>query len=300
MVPLTEVLKKRFGSDFPVGAGSTNRDDPLVITDQRDYVSIEYVVAKFLLEEMGFEYKFEKQQVHNIGGRTVDELIFSAKEPGESDWTQRRRFFFDITSGFQKVSVPVPYDGFSLVVSKAGEEKKPTSEMLRDELLAFASHTLQDGAPPKSHLSVLKSDGSQFVFQIGQLNLTGAQRLDLIRYLLFTEKAVAYALSFRVGVKVGGDVGVVERLAVFSADNTSFAAGELTLNSKDEGGANNRILESTALSPSYEFQSLLDGAFTRKKVPAWQRLMGSGKDGSEWKDEWDRLRPELHWLRTAT
>lgn len=109
MVPLKDLLEKRFGGDFPVGAGTTKRDDPLVITDQRDYVSIEYGVAKFLLEQMGFEYKFEQQRTHNQEGRLVDELVYAAKEPGESEWTQTRRFFFDITAGFNRSS-PTPPD----------------------------------------------------------------------------------------------------------------------------------------------------------------------------------------------
>lgn len=100
MIPLREVLQARFGDDFPVGSRSTKRDDPLVITDRRDFVSIEYAVAEFLLNEMGFVHMFEKQQIHNFNGRKVDELVYAAKESGESEWTQTRRFFFDITAGY--------------------------------------------------------------------------------------------------------------------------------------------------------------------------------------------------------
>ena len=102
MVPLKEVLEERFGSGFPVGAGSAKRDDPLVITDKRDYVSIEYGVARFLLEQMGFEYEFEQQRIYNNEGRVVDELVYAAKKTGEPEWTQTRRFFFDITAGFNR------------------------------------------------------------------------------------------------------------------------------------------------------------------------------------------------------
>lgn len=102
MVPLKEVLEKRFGANFPIGAGTTKRDDPLVITDRRDYVSIEYGVAKFLLEQMNFEYKFEQHRTHNYDGRIVDELVYATKESGDPDWTETRRFFFDITAGFNR------------------------------------------------------------------------------------------------------------------------------------------------------------------------------------------------------
>ncbi|APO95585.1 hypothetical protein OR60_09030 [Xanthomonas vesicatoria] len=108
MVPLKEVLEKRFGRDFPIGTGTSKRDDPLVITAQRDYVSIEHGVAQFLLEQMGFEYELEKQQTHNYDGRVIDEFIYAAKEAGESEWTQTRRFFFDITAGFNPNSPTSP------------------------------------------------------------------------------------------------------------------------------------------------------------------------------------------------
>ncbi|WP_132987229.1 hypothetical protein [Luteimonas terricola] len=101
-MPLKDVLKARFGDDFPVGSGSMKRDDPLVITEQRDYVSVEYGVAKFMLENMGVEFEFEQQRVHDYDGRVVDELVYAAKELGEPDWTQTRRFFFDITTGFNR------------------------------------------------------------------------------------------------------------------------------------------------------------------------------------------------------
>lgn len=99
--PLSDLLRANFGADFPVGNGSAKRGDPLVITELRDYVAIEYAIATFLLELGECEYKFEGQRLHNLEGRIVDEITYAAKQIGESDWTQTRRFFFDITSGFQ-------------------------------------------------------------------------------------------------------------------------------------------------------------------------------------------------------
>ena len=61
MKPLADLLRAHFGKDFPVGNGSAKRDDPLVITDKRDYVSIEYGVAQHLIGLGGYEFKFEQQ-----------------------------------------------------------------------------------------------------------------------------------------------------------------------------------------------------------------------------------------------
>jgi len=299
MVTMSELLKNRLGNEFPVGTGSATREDPLLISEQRDYVSVEYTAAKFLLSEMGLEYKLEKQSVLNLDGRVIDELVFAAREPAEPEWTKRRNFYFDITSGYRKTYASHPYDGFELATSTTGVVfANPSSEVLRDELLGFAQQNFRDGTTPKSHLYALKGDGSRFIFQIGKLELTTAERDDFVRYLLFVERAAAYALSFRVGVDLGGGIGVVERLAVLSADRSSYAAGELTLNSKDKGGAGNKLLEAITPSPFYEFQKMLDGAFVRKKRPLLQRLLGAGdKDDSVWKDAWNRLRAEVHWLR---
>lgn len=109
MVPLKEILVARFGENFPVGLGSCKRDDPLIVTAKNDYVSVEYAVAEYLLQEMGFEYKFESQSLHHIDDRAIDELIFASKETDELEWSETRRFFFDVSAGFYKrrsISLP--------------------------------------------------------------------------------------------------------------------------------------------------------------------------------------------------
>lgn len=101
--PLTlgELLKQHFGEDLGVTGGSAKRDDPLVITETVDYVSIEYAVAKFLMRDQ--EYKKERQQLLNFNGRKVDELVFTTKRVGASEWETTRCFYFDITDGFAQL-----------------------------------------------------------------------------------------------------------------------------------------------------------------------------------------------------
>jgi len=100
-VTLGDLLKQHFGKDLCVAGGSAKRDDPLVITELVDYVSIEYDVAKFLMQ--GLEYKKEKQQLLNLKNRKVDELIFATKRVGAPEWENIRRFYFDITDGFSQL-----------------------------------------------------------------------------------------------------------------------------------------------------------------------------------------------------
>lgn len=102
MRPLADLLCSHYGSDFPVGKGSAKRDDPLVITDQRDYVSIEHGVSQLLLDTGGCEYELEEQRLHNVDGRAIDELVYAAKPKGARDWTETRRFFFDVSAGYNK------------------------------------------------------------------------------------------------------------------------------------------------------------------------------------------------------
>lgn len=103
MKPLIDLLRSRFGSDFPVGVGSAKRNDPLVITDQGDYVSIEHGVSQFLLHAGGCEYELEEQRLHTIDGRAIDELVYAVKPEGAPDWIETRRFFFDISAGYNKI-----------------------------------------------------------------------------------------------------------------------------------------------------------------------------------------------------
>lgn len=102
MSALQDLLRLYFGSDFPVGDGSAKRDDPLVITEKDDYVAIEYRIAQLILAMADREYKFEQQQVRQVNDRTIDELVYAAKPKGAPEWTETRRFFFDVTIGFDR------------------------------------------------------------------------------------------------------------------------------------------------------------------------------------------------------
>lgn len=102
MKPLSDLLREHFGESFPVSSGSAKRDDPLIILDERDYVSIEYSVAQLLLDLAECEYELEQQHVRPANGRVVDELVYATSPKGAPEWTETRRFFFDITAGFKR------------------------------------------------------------------------------------------------------------------------------------------------------------------------------------------------------
>lgn len=103
MSELVENLRQDFGTSFPVERGSLTRADPLVITAERDYVSVEYFVAELCLKAKSLEYLLEKQAVHNLDGRVIDELVYATKPKGAPDWTHTHRYFFDITIGFRRL-----------------------------------------------------------------------------------------------------------------------------------------------------------------------------------------------------
>ena len=98
---LGEEIKRHFGKEIGIAGGNAKRDDPLIITETVDYVSIEYAVAKFLMQDQ--EYKKEKQQLFDFNGRKVDELVFATKSVGASEWESIRRFYFDITAGYSQI-----------------------------------------------------------------------------------------------------------------------------------------------------------------------------------------------------
>lgn len=103
MSDLVTQLRHDFGADFPVERGSLTRADPLVVTEERDYVSIEYFVAELLLKAKSLEYLLEQQVVHEVDGHVVDELVYATKPKGAPDWTHTHRYFFDITAGFRRL-----------------------------------------------------------------------------------------------------------------------------------------------------------------------------------------------------
>lgn len=103
MSDLVTQLRRDFGANFPVDRGCMTRADPLVVTEERDYVSIEYFVAELCLKAGSLEFLLEQQIVHQVDGRVVDELVYATKSKGAPDWTHTRRYFFDITAGFQRL-----------------------------------------------------------------------------------------------------------------------------------------------------------------------------------------------------
>lgn len=103
MSRLVELLREDFGAGFPVQDGSATRIDPLIITEERDYVSIEHHVAQLCLDAEDLEYELESQQLRTEGGVAIDELVYAAKPKGSPEWTQTRRFFFDITAGYRRL-----------------------------------------------------------------------------------------------------------------------------------------------------------------------------------------------------
>lgn len=100
---LAQLLIDDLGSEFPVSSGNGKRDDPLLITAERDYVSVEYAAVRHVLGAVREEYKLTKQQLISEDNRQIDELIFDVKPIGANEWTGRRSFYFDITSGYNKL-----------------------------------------------------------------------------------------------------------------------------------------------------------------------------------------------------
>lgn len=96
--PSSDPMSNRFGTYMAGGTGK--RDDPFVISETRDYVELEHVIANHILTSSNIEFSLEKQQLHKINGRAVDELVYAVKPHGSPEWTHRRRLFFDITAGF--------------------------------------------------------------------------------------------------------------------------------------------------------------------------------------------------------
>ncbi|WP_442682806.1 hypothetical protein ACSBPQ_14615 [Stenotrophomonas sp. JC08] len=94
---------KKANAKFPVSGGNCTNDDPLIITEKKDYASIEYAVAEMIMKSQGLEFKFTLQGLENRGKRYIDVLTYNVKEGGDTEWTSKRSFYFDITAGYERL-----------------------------------------------------------------------------------------------------------------------------------------------------------------------------------------------------
>lgn len=101
MATLAELLLRDFGPDFPVLSGNGKVDSPLVISETRDYVAVEYAVIRRVIEAIGEEWQLAEQRLLHRDGRVIDEMVVNVKDAGAPEWQGRRRYFFDITMGWQ-------------------------------------------------------------------------------------------------------------------------------------------------------------------------------------------------------
>lgn len=101
-IPLAELLLRDLGQDFPVISGTSRVESPLIISETIDYVAVEYAVVRHVMRMIGEEWELARQSVsHHDDGRVIDELIVNVKDIGAPEWQGRRRYYFDITLGWQ-------------------------------------------------------------------------------------------------------------------------------------------------------------------------------------------------------
>lgn len=97
---LAQLLRQELGPDFPVVSGNGKADSPLVISETRDYVAVEYAVIRQVTGAIGEEWQVAEQRLMHRDGRAIDEIVLDVKQAGAPEWQGLRRFFFDITLGW--------------------------------------------------------------------------------------------------------------------------------------------------------------------------------------------------------
>ncbi len=83
--------------------GRNTLDDPIVIpasliAEPRDYVSAEYRFISQVHEKMEEGFKVVGQSLVTQNGRFVDKIKVLSGKGVESDWTDEREYYFDVTS----------------------------------------------------------------------------------------------------------------------------------------------------------------------------------------------------------
>lgn len=97
--PLADLLRQDIPG-FPVLSGTSRLDSPLVISELVDYVAVEYAVVRHVEGIVEEEWEKAGQRLMHRDGRVIDELIINVKDIGASEWQGRRKFYFDITLGW--------------------------------------------------------------------------------------------------------------------------------------------------------------------------------------------------------
>ena len=100
---LIGMLKEDLGPGLPISSGNGTKERPFVVTAERDYVSVEYVVAKHLLSILREDFKMKGTSLLRQDGCMVDELAYYVRTTGNSPKESVRNFYFDITHGYSKI-----------------------------------------------------------------------------------------------------------------------------------------------------------------------------------------------------
>lgn len=97
---MAELLLRDLGPDFPVVSGTSKVDSPLIISELHDYVAVEHAVIRRIMSVIGEEWELAQQSVSHQDGRVIDQLVVNVKDAGAPEWQGRRRYYFDITAGW--------------------------------------------------------------------------------------------------------------------------------------------------------------------------------------------------------
>lgn len=98
---LIGLLKIDLGPGLPIASGNGTSERPFLITEETDYVSVEYVVARHSLSMLREEFELENTSLLVIGDRRIDKHNYRVRTTGNSPQEGTRTFFFDITKGFR-------------------------------------------------------------------------------------------------------------------------------------------------------------------------------------------------------
>ena len=96
------IVRDHFGDSYPISTGSATTSDPLVITEEVDYVAIEYAISGFMLRSIfRYNYRLKEQTSYQANGRSIDKLTFIATRQEAPEIEKLFYFAFDVTAGLQ-------------------------------------------------------------------------------------------------------------------------------------------------------------------------------------------------------
>ena len=219
----------------------------------------------------------------NKGNFAVVRLV-NASDPFDPT-AQKSGNFLPIIRGH---GISVGYDGLKSLASLELKKHQSLQDLSRDliaELLGWFEKLLESETVLSKVFMGVNGDGQQFVVFMSDLDLDHREHPDFMRYVLHSEKSIAFAYKMRTVVEINRDPQALREDHIFySGQIGKYFAIDVTSRSPDSWADGVNILrKSETETPEIFLQDLLCQSYKPSQFDA------------EYAALWNEIRPKIRW-----